>query len=131
MMMSGRSSWRWVEVEELDVMIGPDYLWSRVRSALMNIDTALELLENKDVESAVERLRLARSELQALYISIARYEVSIYMPTSTVKRILELARYADVRFDKLLELFIRRGVAELEARVVAETGRMPADADPC
>jgi hypothetical protein len=130
-MTSGRSSWRWVEVEELDIMIGPDYLWSRVRAAMINIDVALELLENKDVESAVERLKLARSELLSLYASIARYEVSIYMPASTVKKIIELARYADVRFDKLIELFIRRGVMELEARVVAETGRGPADADPC
>jgi hypothetical protein len=123
--------WRWAEVEEIEILVGPDYLWSRIRAAMINIDVALELLENKDVESAVERLRLARSELQALYASIARYEVSIYVPVSTAKRIIELARYADVRFDKLIELFIRRGVMELEARIVAETGRMLADADPC
>jgi hypothetical protein len=68
-------------------MVGPDYLWSRVRSALMNIDMA--------------------------------------------RKLLELARHADTRFDKLIELFIRRGIAELESRIVMETGRMPADADPC
>jgi hypothetical protein len=118
-------------VEEMEILVGPDYLWSRVRSALINIDNALELLENGDVMSATERIKLARAELQALYTSIARYEVSIYVDTKTVRRLLELARYADTRFDKLIELFIRRGVAELEARVVAETGRMPADADPC
>jgi hypothetical protein len=122
---------RWVEVEELDIMIGPDYLWNRVRAAMLNIDSALELLNNGDVMSAAERLRLARSELLSLYASIARYEVSIYMTVGTVRRILELARYAEVRFDKLIELFIRRGVAELEARIVAETGRMSTDADPC
>jgi hypothetical protein len=116
---------------DVEVLIGPDHIWNRVRVAMINIDTALELLENKDVESAVERLRLARSELQALYASIARYEISIYMTTGTARRLLELARYADIRFDKLIESFIRRGVAELESRVVAETGRMPADADPC
>jgi hypothetical protein len=118
-------------MEDVEVLIGPDYLWSRVRSALMNIDMALELLESGDIMSATERLRLAKAELQALYASIARYEVSVYMSTSTARRILELARYADIRFDKLVELFIRRGIAELESRVVAETGIMPADADPC
>jgi hypothetical protein len=118
-------------VEDVEVLIGPDYLWNRIKSAMLNIDSALELLESGDTTSAVERLRLARAELQTLYTSIHRYEVSIYMPTSTVKRILELARYADTRFDKLIELFIRRGVAELESRIVAETGRIPADADPC
>jgi hypothetical protein len=123
--------WRWAEVGDVELLVGPDYLWNRVRAAMINIDVALELLENKDVESAVERLKLARSELQALYASIARYEVSLYLTTGTVRRLLELARYADTRFDKLIELFIRRGVAELEARVVAETGRMPADMDPC
>jgi hypothetical protein len=131
MMTSGRSTWRWVEVEEIEILVGPDYLWSRVRSALMNIDMALELLESGDIMSATERLRLAKAELQALYASIARYEVSVYMSTSTARRILELARYADIRFDKLVELFIRRGIAELESRVVAETGRMLADADSC
>jgi hypothetical protein len=131
MMVSGRSSWRWVEVEEMEILVGPDYLWSRVRSALINIDNALELLENKDVESAVERLKLAKAELQALYASIARYEVSIYMTIPTTKRILELARYASIRFDKLIEHLIRKGIVELESRVVAETGRIPADADPC
>jgi hypothetical protein len=90
-------------VEELDIMIGPDYLWSRVRVAMINIDTALELLENGDVMSATEKIKLARAELQALYASIARYEVSLYMPVSTARRILELARYADVRFDKLIQ----------------------------
>jgi hypothetical protein len=118
-------------VEEMEILVGPDYLWSKVRSAMINIDVALELLESKDVESAVERLKLARSELQALYVSIARYEVSVYMSTSTARRILELARYVDIQFDKLIEHFIRKGVRELESRVVAETGRMPADADPC
>jgi hypothetical protein len=118
-------------VEDMELLIGPDYLWNRIKSAMLNIDVALELLESGDVMSAIERIKLAREELQALYTSIARYEVSIYMPTSTVKRILELARYADVRFDKLIEHFISRGVRELESRVVAETGRMPADADPC
>jgi hypothetical protein len=118
-------------VEEMEILVGPDYLWSRVRVAMINIDVALELLENKDVESAVERLKLARSELQALYASIARYEVSIYMPVYTARRILELARYVNVRFDRLIEHFISKGLAELESRVVAETGRMPADADPC
>jgi hypothetical protein len=118
-------------VEEMEILVGPDYLWNRVRAAMINIDTALELLESGDTTSAVERLRLARAELQTLYTSIHRYEVSIYMPTSTVKRILELARYADVRFDKLIEHFIRKGIAELESRIVAEAGRMPADADPC
>jgi len=98
---------------------------------MLNIDVALELLNTGDVMSAVEKLKLARSELQALYASIARYEVSLYLTTGTVRRLLELARYADTRFDKLIELFIRRGVAELESRIVAETGRMPADADPC
>jgi hypothetical protein len=112
-------------------MVGPDHIWNRVRAALINIDSALELLDNGDVMSATERIKLAREELQALYASIDRYEVSIYMDVRVAKRILELARYANVRFDKLIELFIRRGVAELEARVVAETGRMPADADPC
>jgi hypothetical protein len=131
MRMSGRSTWRWAEVEDVEVLIGPDYLWNRIKSAMLNIDSALELLNNGDVVSAVERLKLARAEIQALYTSIARYEVSLYMPVSTARRILELARYADVRFDKLVELFIRRGVAELESRIVAETGRMPADADPC
>jgi hypothetical protein len=116
---------------DVEVLVGPDYLWSRVRVAMLNIDSALELLDNGDVMSAVEKLRLARAELQALYASIARYEVSIYMTTETAKRVLELARYADVRFDKLVEHFIRKGVRELEARVVAETGRMPADMDPC
>jgi len=115
----------------MELLIGPDYLWSRVRAVMLNIDSALELLNNGDVVSAVERLKLARAEIQALYTSIARYEVSLYMPVSTARRILELARYADVRFDKLVELFIRRGVAELESRIVAETGRMPADFDPC
>jgi hypothetical protein len=118
-------------VEDVEVLIGPDYLWSRVRAAMLNIDSALELLDNGDVVSATERIKLAREELQALYTSIARYEVSLYLTTGTVKRILELARYADVRFDKLIEHFIARGVRELESRVVAETGRMPADADPC
>jgi hypothetical protein len=118
-------------VEELDIMIGPDHIWNRVRAAMLNIDSALELLDNGDVMSATEKIKLARSELQALYTSIARYEVSLYLTTGTVKRILELARYADVRFDKLVEQFIIRGVRELESRVVAETGRMPADADPC
>jgi hypothetical protein len=118
-------------VEELDVMVGPDYLWNRVRATMIDIDVALELLESGDIVTAVEKLRLARAELQALYASIARYEVSLYLTTGTVKRILELARYADIRFDKLIEHFIRKGVMELESRVVAETGRMPADADPC
>jgi hypothetical protein len=118
-------------VEELDIMVGPDHIWNRVRAALLNIDSALELLDNGDVMSATEKIKLARSELQALYTSIARYEVSLYLTTGTVKRILELARYADVRFDKLVEQFIIRGVRELESKVVAETGRMPADADPC
>jgi hypothetical protein len=118
-------------VEDVEVLIGPDYLWNRIRSALMNIDIALELLEGGDIVSATERLRLARAELQALYVSIARYEVSVYMSTSTARRILELARYVDIQFDKLIEHFIRKGVKELESRVVAETGRMPADADPC
>jgi hypothetical protein len=118
-------------VEDMEILVGPDYLWNRIRAAMLNIDVALELLNTGDVMSAVEKLKLARSELQALYASIARYEVSLYLTTGTVKRILELARYANVRFDKLIELFIRRGVAELESRVVAETGRMPADADPC
>jgi hypothetical protein len=122
---------RWAEVEDVEVLIGPDYLWNRVRAAMINIDTALELLSNGDIMSATERLKLARSELQALYASIARYEVSLYLTTGTVRRLLELARYADIRFDKLVEHFIRRGIAELESRVVAETGRMPADADPC
>jgi hypothetical protein len=123
--------WRWAEVEELDIIVGPDYLWNRIRATMIDIDVALELLSNGDVMSATEKLRLARAELQALYASIARYEVSIYMTTETAKRILELARYADVRFDKLIELFIRRGVIELESRIVAETGRGPADTDPC
>jgi hypothetical protein len=123
--------WRWVEVEELDVMIGPDHIWNRVRAAMLNIDSALELLNNGDVMSATERIKLAREELQALYASIARYEVSIYMDVRTVRRLLELARYADIRFDKLVEHFVRKGMAELESRIVAETGRMPADADPC
>jgi hypothetical protein len=123
--------WRWAEVEDVELLVGPDYLWNRVRAAMLNIDSALELLNNGDVISATEKIKLARSELQALYTSIARYEVSLYLTTGTVKRILELARYADVRFDKLIELFIRRGIAELESRVVAETGRMPADMDPC
>jgi hypothetical protein len=118
-------------VEDMEILIGPDYLWNRVRVAMLNIDSALELLNNGDVVSAVERLKLARSELQALYASIARYEVSVYMSTSTARRILELARYVDIQFDKLIEHFIRKGVRELESRVVAETGRMPADADPC
>jgi hypothetical protein len=118
-------------VEEMEILVGPDHRWNRVRAAMLNIDTALELLNNGDVMSAVEKLRLARAELQALYASIARYEVSIYMTTGTARRILELARYADIRFDKLIEHFIARGVRELEARVVAETERMPADADPC
>jgi hypothetical protein len=118
-------------VEELDIMVGPDYIWSRVRAAMLNIDVALELLENGDIVSATERIKLARSELQVLYASINRYEVSVYMSTSTARRILELARYVDIQFDKLVEHFIRKGVRELESRVVAETGRMPADADPC
>jgi hypothetical protein len=122
---------RWAEVEDVELLVGPDYLWNRVRATMIDIDVALELLNNGDVMSATEKLRLARAELQALYASIARYEVSIYMTTETAKRILELARYADIRFDKLIEHFIARGVRELEARVVAETGRMPADADPC
>jgi hypothetical protein len=129
--MSGRSSWRWVEVGDVELLVGPDYLWSRVRSAMINIDVALELLENGEVTVATEKIKPARAELQALYVSIARYEVSLYLTTGTVRRLLELARYAGIRFDKLIELFIRRGVAELESRVVAETGRMPADADPC
>jgi hypothetical protein len=118
-------------VEELDIMIGPDHIWNRVRVAMLNIDVALELLNNGDIMSATEKLKLARAELQALYASIYRYEVSIYMDVRTARRILELARYANVRFDKLIEHFIARGVRELESRVVAETGRMPADADPC
>ena len=115
----------------MELLVGPDYLWNRVRAAMLNIDVALELLENGDIVSATERIKLARAELQALYASIYRYEVSIYMTTGTARRILELARYAGVHFDKLIEHFIRRGIAELESRVVAETGRMPADADPC
>jgi hypothetical protein len=131
MMMSGRSTWRWVEVGDVEILVGPDYLWNRVRAAMLNIDVALELLENGDIVSATERIKLARSELQVLYASINRYEVSVYMSTSTARRILELARYVDIQFDKLVEHFIRKGVRELESRVVAETGRMPADADPC
>jgi hypothetical protein len=123
--------WRWVEVEDVELLVGPDYLWNRIRATMMNIDSALELLDNGDVMSATERIKLAREELQALYTSIARYEVSLYLTTGTVKRILELARYADIRFDKLIEHFIRRGIAELESKVVAETGKGPADADPC
>jgi len=118
-------------VEDAELLVGPDYLWNRVRAAMLNIDSALELLNTGDVMSATERIKLAKAELQALYASIYRYEVSIYMTTRTARRILELARYADVRFDKLIEHFIKRGIAELESRVVAETGRMPADADPC
>jgi hypothetical protein len=123
--------WRWAEVGDVEILVGPDFLWNRVRVAMINIDAALELLEGKDVESATERLRLARAELQALHVSIARYEVSIYMTTSTVRKILELARFTNMRFDKLIEHFITRGIRELESRVVAETGRMPADMDPC
>jgi hypothetical protein len=130
MMVSGRSTWRWAEVEELDIMVGPDYLWNRVRATMLNIDTALELLEGGDVMSVVEKLKLAKAELQALHASIARYEISLYMDTRTAKRILELARYTNIRFDKLIEHFISKGLAELESRVVAETGRMPADFDP-
>ena len=118
-------------MEDVEVLVGPDYLWSRVRSALMNIDMALELLESGDIMSATERIKLAKAELQALYVSIARYEVSIYMDVRTARRILELARYTNTRFDKLIEHFIRKGTLEIESRVVAETGRMPADADPC
>ncbi len=118
-------------MEDVEVLIGPDHMWNRVRAAMINIDTALELLNNGDVMSAVEKLRLARSELQALHVSIARYEISLYMDVRTARRILELARYTNIRFDKLVEHFISRGVRELESRVVAETGRMPADADPC
>jgi hypothetical protein len=131
MMTSGRSTWRWAEVEDVEVLIGPDYLWSRVRAAMLNIDVALELLENGDAMSATERIKLARAELQALYASIYRYEVSIYMDVRTARRILELARYTNIRFDKLIEHFISRGVRELESRAVAETGRMLADVDPC
>jgi hypothetical protein len=116
---------------DVEVLIGPDHIWNRVRAAMLNIDVALELLENGDIMSATERIKLARSELQALYTSIARYEVSIYMDTKTVRRLLELARYANTRFDKLIEHFIRRGIVELESKIVAETGRIPADADPC
>jgi hypothetical protein len=115
---------------DVEVLIGPDHIWDRVRAAMLNIDMALELLENGDVMSATERIKLARAELQALYASIYRYEVSIYMPVSTVRKILELARYTNIRFDKLIEHFISRGVRELESRVVAETGHMPADFDP-
>jgi hypothetical protein len=129
--MSGRSTWRWAEVKELDVMVGPDHIWNRVRVALINIDSALELLEGGDIMSATERIKLARAELQALYVSIAMYEVSIYMDVRTARRILELARHVNIRFDKLIEHFIRKGIAELESRVVAETGRMQPDADPC
>ena len=118
-------------MEDIELLIGPDFLWHRVRSAMINIDVALELLESGDIMSAIERLKLAKAELQALYASIYRYEVSIYMDTKTVRRLLELARYAEVRLDKLVEMFIRRGIRELESKVVAETGRMPADADPC
>ncbi len=118
-------------MEEMEILVGPDYLWNRVRVAMLNIDSALELLENGDVMSATEKIKLAKAELQALYASIYRYEVSIYMDTKTTRRLLELARYAEVRFDKLVEMFIRRGIRELESRIVAETGRMPADADPC
>jgi hypothetical protein len=131
MRVSGRSTWRWAEVEEMEILVGPDYLWNRVRAAMLNIDSALELLNNGDVMSATEKIKLARSELQALYASIYRYEVSIYMDVRIVRRLLELARHADVRFDKLVEHFIRKGIVELESRIVAETGRMPADADPC
>jgi len=81
--------------------------------------------------SAVERLKLARAELQALHASIARYEISLYMDTRTARRILELARYTNTRFDKLIEHFVRKGVMELESRVVAETGIMQPDIDPC
>jgi len=115
----------------VEILVGPDHIWNRVRAAMLNIDSALELLENGDVMSAIDRIKTARAELQALYASISKYEVSIYMSVSTARRILELARYADIRFDKLVEHFIRKGVRELESRVVAETGRMPADADPC
>jgi len=115
----------------MEILVGPDYLWSRVRAAMLNIDSALELLSSGDIMSATEKIKLARSELQALHVSIARYEISLYMDTRTARRILELARYANVRFDTLVEHFIRKGVRELESRVVAETGRMPADADPC
>jgi hypothetical protein len=118
-------------MEDVEVLIGPDYLWSRVRAAMLNIDVALELLENGDIMSATEKIKLARSELQALYASIYRYEVSIYMDTKTVRRLLELARYVNVRLDRLVEHFIKKGMLEIESRVVAETERMPADADPC
>jgi hypothetical protein len=118
-------------MEDVEVLIGPDYLWNKVRSALMNIDIALELLEGGDIMSATEKLKLAKAELQALYVGIARYEVSIYMDVRIARRILKLARYANVRFDKLIEHFIRKGIAELESRIVAETGIMPADFDPC